>query len=75
MDDELESLLQGCTKPDNSTAETINACHDYIVDQAYVYGLFMMPSAVVMRSDINPGELTYNAYSTQIHLSGCEFDV
>lgn len=75
VDDELESLLQGCTKPDNSTAETINACHDYIVDQAYVYGLFMMPSAVVMRSDINPGELTYNAYSTQIHLSGCEFDV
>lgn len=69
-DDELQSLLEDASNMSTSNQDTIDACHNYIVDNAIIYGIgnpylsFVVPedcSDVVLgyKVEILPGACTY----------------
>ena len=38
-DEQLQSLIETCTSAEGHTSENIDACHQYIIDNAYGYGI------------------------------------
>lgn len=49
MDDELQALLVAAEHPDTNSPETVNALHQYMKDNAYVYGIYNNLSFTICR--------------------------
>ena len=68
-DDELQQLLEFTWQVANFTDENKTKVHQYIIDQAYAYGLFLAFLTTVSRADIpitspliaSSGEIDYPA--------------
>lgn len=50
MDDELQALVEAAAHPDTNNADTVDALHDYVKDNAYVYGIYNNLSFTVCRN-------------------------
>lgn len=49
MDDELQALVDAAVHPDTNSAETVDALHHYVKDNAYVYGIYNNLSFTICR--------------------------
>lgn len=49
MDDELQRLVEAAENPDTNGPETVNALHQYMKDNAYVYGIYNNLSFTICR--------------------------
>lgn len=58
-DEKLQNLFYDCMKVDTCSDETIDACYQYIKDQAYVYGLCFPVQHTFARKDLQLSEPGY----------------
>ena len=49
MDPELQKLVEAAENPETNSAETVDALHRYMKDNAYVYGIYNNLSFTICR--------------------------
>lgn len=74
VDNQLQALLDGCSTVENHTVENVNACHDYITEQAYVYGLFTSVSGCIWRTDGPVNSLEFCVVTKLPYVAGSNFN-
>ncbi len=52
VDQKLQDLMDGCSKPDTHTQESVNACWEYISSLGCIFGLYLPTTNYVYNSDL-----------------------
>lgn len=70
MDDDMQALVNAAVHPDTNSPETVNALHQYVKDNAYVYGMYNNLSFTICRNVTT--EVALNS-TPWLLPSGCTF--
>lgn len=70
MDDELQALLKAAENPETNSPETVDALHQYMKDNAYVYGIYNNLSFTICRDVVT--DIAMNS-TPWLMPSGCSY--
>ncbi len=70
MDDELQELLKKAENPESNSPETVDALHQYMKDNAYVYGIYNNLSFTICRDVVTDVAMNSTPW---LMPSGCSY--